>query len=235
MDIAQDLYSSGYISYPRTSSQKLPNINFRKVIEQLSKYDISAKDLLKKQALKPSEGKKTDPAHPAIYPTGIIPKLSEKNAKIYDLIVKRFLACFGDDAKRETITIYIDIESEIFITKGTRTKIAGWHELYKPYVQLEEKELPKCKNNDLFIIKEVIKHDKQTQPPKRYTPASIIKELEKRNLGTKATRASIIDSLYERNYIKNESIEATELGMQTVETLEKFAPEILDEKINKTF
>lgn len=235
LDIAQNLYTSGYISYPRTSSQKLPNINFKKILEQLSKYDRNAAELLKKQSLKPNEGKKTDPAHPAIYPTGIIPSLKERDAKIYDLIVKRFLACFGEDAKRETVTITIDISGEKFLLKGTRTKSPGWHNLYKPYVQLEETELPKCKINDIFYNNKTIKHDKETQPPKRYTPASIIKELEKRNLGTKATRAAIIDSLYERNYIKNESIEATELGIQTIETLSKYAPEIIDEKLTRHF
>lgn len=234
LDIAQDLYTSGFISYPRTSSQKLPNVNFKKILEQLSKYDTNAKELLNK-TLRPSEGKKTDPAHPAIYPTGIIPKLSDRNAKVYDLIVKRFLACFGEDAKRETSTIYIDIEAEKFLARGTRTKVHGWHKLYAQYVQLEEQEMPKCKENDIFKNNEVIKYDKHTQPPKRFTPASIIRELEKRNLGTKATRANIIESLYDRNYAKNESIEATELGMQTVETLGKFAPEILDEKLTRHF
>jgi DNA topoisomerase-1 len=234
LDIAQDLYSSGYISYPRTSSQKLPNVNFKKLLEQLSKYDKNASELLKGE-LKPTEGKKTDPAHPAIYPTGLIPKLADRNAKIYDLIVKRFLACFSDDAKRETVTIYIDIASEKFLARGTRTRYPGWHKYYAPYVQLEDKEMPKCKNNDPFKNKETIKYDKETQPPKRYTPASIIRELEKRDLGTKATRASIVDSLYDRNYVKNDSIEATELGIQTVATLGKFAPEILDTKLTRHF
>lgn len=182
LDIAQDLYSSGYISYPRTSSQKLPNVNFKKLLEQLSKYDKNANELLKGD-LKPTEGKKTDPAHPAIYPTGQIPKVTDRIAKIYDLIVKRFLACFSDDAKRETVTIYIDIESEKFLARGTRTKYPGWHKYYAPYVQLEDKEMPKCKNNDPFKNNETIKYDKETQPPKRFTPASIIRELEKRELG----------------------------------------------------
>jgi DNA topoisomerase-1 len=234
LEIAQDLYSSGYISYPRTSSQKLPNINFKKLLQQLSVYDSNAKDLLS-GTLKPAEGKKTDPAHPAIYPTGAIPKLHERQAKVYDLIVKRFIACFAPDAQRETVTIYTDIENEQFHARGTRTLIAGWHKYYAPYVKLEEQEMPKVKDNDILYNKETIKHDKQTQPPKRFTPASIIRELEKQDLGTKATRASIIDSLYTRNYVKNESIEATELGMQTVETLEKFAPEILDTKLTRHF
>jgi len=188
-----------------------------------------------KNDLRPNEGKKTDPAHPAIYPTGIMPKLRDRQEKVYDLIVKRFLACFSSDAKRETVTIFIDVEKEQFISRGTRTLIHGWHKFYAPYLNLEEQEMPLVKNNDLFINKETIKHDKETQPPKRYTPASIIRELEKQNLGTKATRASIVESLFQRNYIKNESIEATELGIQTTETLEKYCPEILDENLTRHF
>jgi DNA topoisomerase-1 len=95
--------------------------------------------------------------------------------------------------------------------------------------------MPNVKHNDLFINKQVIKHDKETQPPKRFTPASIIRELEKLDLGTKSTRSNIIESLYQRNYVKNESIEATDLGIQTVETLEKYIPEILDVKLTRHF
>ena len=64
----------------------------------------------------------------------------------------------------------------------------GWHIFYEPYVNIEEQELPKVSKNDLVNVKKIKLHAKETQPPKRYTPASIIKELERRNLGTKATR-----------------------------------------------
>ena len=238
LDIAQELYTSGFISYPRTSSQKLPKeLGLKKVLESLSKnpdYTALAKEILK-TSINPSEGKKTDPAHPAIYPTGIFPKLKDRNLKIYDLIVKRFLSCFAPDAKRETVTIHIDVETEPFLTRGTRTIFEGWHKFYAPYVHLEEQEVPTVKEKDAYIIKDVVKYDKQTQPPKRYTQASIIRELEKQDLGTKATRATIVDSLYQRNYVKNESVEATELGIQTIDTLEKYCPEILDEKLTRHF
>jgi DNA topoisomerase-1 len=183
----------------------------------------------------PTEGKKTDPAHPAIYPTGQLPHVQDRVHKIYDLIVKRFYACFGDDAKRETVTITLDIEKEKFVAKGTRTTYAGWHKYYEPYVKLEDQEMPAVKQGDKFHNKETIKHDKFTQPPRRYTQASLIRELENRNLGTKATRASIIDSLYERNYVKNDPIEATELGMETVRVLDKYCPEINDEQLTRHF
>ncbi len=243
LEIAQELYTGGFISYPRTSSQKLPKeIGYKPILEGLKKHKDFEKFALelinkekKQKGLIPSEGKKTDPAHPAIYPTGNIPHCHERPFKVYDLIVKRFFACFGEDAQRETVTINIEIEKEPFITRGTTTIHEGWHKYYHPYVKLEEQLLPAVKEKDTFINKETIKHDKETQPPRRFSPASIIKELEKQNLGTKATRAAIVDTLYQRNYVKNESIEATELGINTVATLEKFCPEILDVKLTRHF
>ena len=238
LEIAQDLYTGGFISYPRTSSQKLPKeIGYKKIMESLGKstaYTHLAEAALKTNLI-PTEGKKTDPAHPAIYPTGHMPNVKDRAHKIYDLIVKRFFACFGDDAKRETVTITIDIEKEKFIAKGTRTTYAGWHKFYEPYVKLEDQEMPAVKQGEKFHNKETIKHDKETQPPRRYTQASLIRELENRNLGTKATRAAIIESLYERNYIKNDPIEATELGMETVRVLDKYCPEINDEQLTRHF
>tara|TARA_Y100000310_G_scaffold159627_1_gene159288 strand:- start:49601 stop:51682 length:2082 start_codon:yes stop_codon:yes gene_type:complete len=240
LQIAQSLYSNSYISYPRTSSNQLPpTINYKELIENLTKqekYKKLAQTLLKNKTLKPNNGKKADPAHPAIYPTGEIPsKVSEIEQRLYDLIVRRTLASFSTPATRETVTIEIDLNKEIFITKGTRTTERGWHRIYAPYIMLEEQELPELNKGDELKIIKISMLDKETQPPKRYTPASIIKELEKRNLGTKATRASIVDALYQRDYVQERSLEVTDLGLKTVETLEKYCPEILDEKLTRHF
>ena len=233
--IAQELYINGWISYPRTSSQKLPKeIDYKKIIESLREYSKLAELLLKKN-IRPNEGKKTDPAHPAIYPTGIIPSVSGRESKVYDLIVKRFMATFADSAIRETNTIKIDCNKEIFIAKGTVTKEKGWHIFYEPYVKLEEEDLPKTEKDEEVKNPKIKMHDKETQPTKRYTPASIIKELEKKNLGTKSTRAQIVDTLFQRDYIKGTPIKATDIGIKTVETLEKYSPTILDEKLTRHF
>ena len=237
LQIAQALYTEGYISYPRTSSQKLPKeIEYVKIIEELKKQDKFLKEcseLLKKGSLKPHEGKKTDPAHPAIYPTGLRAKLAGKEGDLYELIVRRFLATFGDPAIRETMKVEIDVNGEPFVSKGTLTKVKGWHEFYGRFVMLKEEELPAVKKGETVKVKKIKLDEKETQPPKRYTPASIIKELDKQNLGTKATRAQIIDSLYQRGYIDGKSMEATELGIITVEILEKYCPEILDAEMTR--
>lgn len=239
LDIAQDLYTAGYISYPRTSSQQLPPaIGFNKIMKDLSRSPSfkPLADLVLKGKMQPHNGAKTDPAHPAIYPTGVLPKrLDDRPAKVYDLIVKRFFATFGEAATRETMTVEITAKQEPFIASGTTTVDKGWHVLYMPYVPFGEDELPPMEKNELIDVKQFTLHSKETQPPKRYTEASIIKELEKRNLGTKATRANIVETLYERNYINGKAIQATELGMHITAVLEKNVPEIVDEHLTRKF
>jgi len=239
LSIAQELYTNGIISYPRTSSQQLPAaIGFSKILKALSKqtrYKELCGKLLALKTLTPNNGKKTDPAHPAIYPTGVAKSLEGKHAKVYDLIVKRFMATFAEPAVRETITAEIHVKQEPFIAKGTRTVEKNWHNFYVPYVKLEEIELPAMNKNDSIDIIKITMHDKETQPPKRFTQSSIIKELEKRGLGTKATRADIIERLYSRHYIKGERIEATDLGIHITAILEKYVPKIVDEALTRRF
>ncbi|MBU0535738.1 MAG: topoisomerase DNA-binding C4 zinc finger domain-containing protein [Nanoarchaeota archaeon] len=149
--------------------------------------------------------------------------------------MRRFLATFGDPAVRETVTILIDVNSEKFVTKGTRTVEKGWHEFYGHFVKLEEQELPHVEKGEEIHVDKIEMLDKETQPPKRYTPASIIKELEKKGLGTKATRAAIVDALYNRGYAVDKAIKATDLGIKTCETLQKYMPEILDDNLTRHF
>lgn len=239
LELAQNLYINSYISYPRTSSSQLPeSIGYKKIMDKLSNqnnYKVLCCELLR-GSLKPNNGKKTDDAHPAIYPTGEIPKeFADKERKLYDLIVKRFLATFASAALRETVSIVIDVNGENFLAKGSHTIEENWHKFYRPYVKFDEKEI-KVNEKQELKIKELKINDKETSPPKRYTPASIIKELEKRNLGTKATRSEIIENLFERNYLtKGDSIEVTNLGLRTIGVLDKYCPEILDEQLTRDF
>jgi len=240
LSIAQELYTNSYISYPRTSSNQLSDkIGFAKILkllQQQREYIVLAGELLKKKTLTPNNGKKTDPAHPAIYCTGEVPKeLNDREKKVYDLIVKRFMATFSEPAVRETMNVNIDCNKENFIAKGTRTVEEGWFKFYRPYVRIEEQEFTVKEKQDLNV-KQLNLYDKETQPPKRYTPASIIKELEKRGLGTKATRSEIIENLFQRNYLRqNGSIEVTTLGLNTYDVLQKYVPEILDAELTRRF
>ena len=236
--VAQNLYTKAYISYPRTSSNQFPaNINLRSILQKLEKQDEYKKliqELLSRGQLKPNNGKKTDPAHPPIHPTGIEPKkLSDKDRRIYDLIIRRTLATLADPAKRESISVELDIKKEPFAANGIRTLELGWHKFYGKYAKFDEINLPDVKEGDVTKVKKINLLSKETQPPKRFTPASVIKELENRNLGTKATRSQILEALYQRNYIVGQSIQVTNLGLKMVQTLEKYCPEILDEEMTR--
>lgn len=229
LQAAQSLYLSGLISYPRTSSQKLPpSISYGEILKKLSKRYKAEKLITRK---KPIEGKKSDPAHPSIYPTGNFKSLIGNEKRIYDLIVRRFLSLFIEDAVIENKAIKVDIDKLIFTKKGVEIKKKNWLEIYP--IKIKETSLPDI-NGDVEIA-DLRTEEKQTNPPNRYSPASIISELEKRNLGTKATRASILETLYYRNYIKDQSIKATPLGISLIETLEKHSPIIIDEALTREF
>ncbi|HOW36771.1 MAG TPA: DNA topoisomerase I [Candidatus Pacearchaeota archaeon] len=229
LQIAQSLYLAGLISYPRTSSQKLPEaIGYKEILKKLSKIYHTEKLAVNS---KPVEGKKSDPAHPSIYPTGETSELSGDEAKIYDLVVKRFLALFCEDAIVDGKTISGEVEGLKFATRGSSVKKKAWMEIYP--VHLEEKDIPDM--NGTCKILDVRNEEKETQPPKRYSQASLLSELEKRNLGTKATRAAILETLYAREYVRDRNVEATPLGMSLIATLEKYSPVIIDEELTRSF
>lgn len=225
LNIAQSLYTDGIISYPRTSSQEYPKgIGYDNILKLLKKYTTLTKYVTKKE---PTKGGKTDPAHPAIYPTGETKKLKEMEKKVYDLIVKRFLSCFCEPAKIENKKIEVEVNGLKFNKRGLTIIEKNWINVYP--TSLKEEKIPTI--NGEVDIKEIRIEQKMTKPPRRFTPASLVKELEKRNLGTKATRASIVETLFTRGYTEGKSIEVTELGMRMEETLEKYAPLILDEEL----
>ncbi|MEJ2267824.1 MAG: DNA topoisomerase I, partial [Nanoarchaeota archaeon] len=229
LQIAQSLYLSGVISYPRTSSQKLPaSIGYDKILKKLAGF-YGVENLIKKK--KPIEGKKSDPAHPSIYPTGVVPNLSGEDKKIYELIVKRFLSLFCENAVKDNKKILVKVDGLIFSVSGYEIVKKAWLEIYPS--KMKENKLPDL-NGEVKIIN-VRDEEKETQPPKRYSPASILSALEKRNLGTKATRASILETLYNRGYVRGKSIEATALGISLIESLEKYSPIIIDEKLTRNF
>jgi len=230
LQVTQQLYLAGLISYPRTSSQKLPEtIGYKKILQKLEKITELTK-FAKRD--KPVEGKKSDPAHPSIYPTGEkSEKLNDEQNKVYELIVKRFISCFADDAVIENKTVKVKVEGLDFSARAVRILEKGWMNVYS--MKIEEKDILEI--NGKITVKEVRIEEKQTQPPHRYSAASLVSELSKRSLGTKSTRALIVDTLYKRGYIKDRSIQATLLGINVIGSLEKNCNIILDEKLTRNF
>ncbi|MCP8304828.1 MAG: DNA topoisomerase I [archaeon] len=242
LNLAESLYQMGAISYPRTASQKLPtSIGYEKILKALSsleKYGDLCDELLKKRRLVPREGPKKDPAHPAIYPTSEVPdlrKLAPQQKKVYDLISRRFLATFADPAVRESVRVILAIGKNKFIATGRRSISLGWAKFYSPYATFEEQVLPEIKVGQILENLKIEMLEKWTTPPNRYTQGSIIEEMEKRNLGTKATRAGILQTLYGRDYISGKSIKVTKLGETVINTLRDFCPKIISEELTRKF
>lgn len=237
--VAQRLYLDALISYPRTSSQKLPPaIGYQTILRGLSRnsaYTKLTSALLAKQLLKPFEGKKVDPAHPAIYPTGNMPErtLSSAEKNIWDLVVRRFMAAFGDHAVWQTGTVILNINGNLFELRGKKVLAEGWLRFYEPYAPLEGKPLPNVTEGQEISVKKVVLEDKFTSPPPRYNPSSLLKKMEKENIGTKATRAGIIQTLYERKYIRGDRIAVTELGFEVVDALRKHCPAIISVELTR--
>jgi DNA topoisomerase-1 len=239
--IAEKLYLQALISYPRTSSQKLPSsIGYNKIISGLSKigkYSQLVSILLSKEKLVPNEGRMTDPAHPAIYPTGVVPrqKLSGPEFKVYDLIVRRFLATFGDPAVSRHINVTIDVSGYIFRAAGMTLTYEGWMVLYKPYVRFNQHKLPKLHKGDLLRNCGIEMKEKFTQPPYRYNQASMLAKMEQEKIGTKATRAEIILTLFKRNYLAacKGGLEVTDLGFAVIDSMREFAPSIISTNMTR--
>ena len=236
--IAQNLYVEGYTSYPRTSSQKLPdNLGLPGILKDLAK-NPKYKDKIEslKEPLKPNEGKKTDEAHPAIHPTGTLPKdISADYQKIYDLITYRFISLFGEEAELESIKVELEIGEEPFTFSRQRISKEGWLALdpYQ-YKKVKNEEFPDITEGQTTKAK-VKSEEKETKPPARYNQASIIRELEKRGLGTKSTRANIVSILYTRKYVEGNKITVNKLGASIIDTLEKYSERITSEQMTREF
>ncbi|MEM4829951.1 MAG: DNA topoisomerase I, partial [Zestosphaera sp.] len=136
LNIAESLYLDQLISYPRTNSQKLPKtLNHRTILKNLSAlqtYKEYVSELLKKPSLIPVEGVKEDPAHPAIHPTGYLPRetLKDKERIIYDLIVRRYLASLSDEAQLRISTYVLKVlDLELVITSQELVR-ENWLRIY---------------------------------------------------------------------------------------------------------
>ncbi len=236
---AESLYLSALISYPRTSSQQFPgSINLKAILKELTKNDLyrtRANKLLAIAKIKPAKGKKRDPAHPPIHPTGkkAPASLGGDANNVYKLITCRFLAIFGPPTVKKSLRLDIDVNKQIFFLRGMKVLKKGWLEYYAPFGKVDEIELPDLAEGDKVNISSIMHKQSYTQPPARYNPNSLLKKMEEEELGTKATRASIIDILYSRGYIEDDSINATDLGFAVIDTLEKNSPDIISVELTR--
>ncbi|NHI83371.1 MAG: DNA topoisomerase I [Candidatus Thorarchaeota archaeon] len=238
LSIAQKLYLDALISYPRTNSQKLPlGIDLREILEELREtaYRQYAMNILSRGIPEPVQGPKDDPAHPAIYPTGKKPerRLTPSEFKVYDLVVRRFLGLFYEPSIKEFLRANLKADDHLFYLRGMKIIREGWIVVYGPYVKNNERTLPSIKEGDSFKITSIAADNRYSAPPAHYNPSSLLKLLEKKGLGTKATRASIVDSAQSRGYTLASSFELSSLGYALYETLESHVPAILSAEFTR--
>jgi len=238
MSIAQNLYEKGLITYHRTDS-------FNLSIQSLfgaKKFIIGnyGKEYWAGFPKKYKSKGRAQEAHEAIRPT--YPdkkiKLEENQMKLYDLIWKRFIACQMNQAVFDSTVA--DIEARLlkeknknytFRANGQTLKFEGFLKVYP--IKYEEKELPILKNGEILELIKLIPDQHFTQPPSRYTEATLIKTLEENGIGRPSTYAPILSVIQEKNYIeKNEQkrFQPTEIGLVVNNLLVEHFPKIIDIK-----
>jgi DNA topoisomerase I len=232
MRLAEDLYMDGYISYPRTDNTVYPaSLDTKHLVSELVAIPDfeAARGLLDQPSLEATRGKKETTDHPPIYPTQAVnPKRlearSDAHRKVYELVARRFLATFSPPMVTESTRADIRAGSEDYFVRGSVVLDPGYAAIYT-YARSADEELPKLEEGQKLELEgdpELI--SKETQPPPRISQGKLIEMMEERGLGTKATRADIIQKLYYRGYVHGNPPEPSETGVKMYEGFKTYVP-----------
>jgi DNA topoisomerase-1 len=242
MRVAQNLYEQGYITYMRTDSVHLSDQAItaaRACVEQ--KYGKQYLSPQPRQYTTKSKG--AQEAHEAIRPAGSsfrTPQdtgLGGREFAVYDLIWKRTVACQMADSRQTQVTVQIQVEDAGFRSSGKRIDFPGYLRAYvegsdDPEAALEDQEviLPTLKVGDHPKCNELEAVGHETQPPARYTEATLVKTLESEGIGRPSTYASIIGTIIDKDYAQlvNNALIPTFTAFAVTDLLEKHFPDIVD-------
>jgi DNA topoisomerase-3 len=247
LSIAQKLYESKLISYPRTGSRHISNDVFDEIPELIDSLKthprfgsyVSLMDMRNLNLRSVDDKKVTD--HHALLVTGNTPKdLSDDEQSVYEMIAGRMLEAFSKKCIKDVTTILFVCDNNVFISRGSVIKHAGWRAVFNEQEETEEDEtgnLPEMAQGEIFpLIKSEIL-EKQTKPKPLHTEASLLSAMEsagkectdeaereamkESGIGTPATRAAIIETLFARDYIRREkkSLVPTEKGLSVYEAV----------------
>ena len=236
--IAEDLYQNGLISYPRTDTNIYPpTINLKQIASQfLNHPELGAfvrREILSGK-VQSTSGKEDDKAHPPIYPTRyatksfVIKSFGDKAWKLYDFIVRHFLATLSPPAVQENQTLKIDIKGAPFVATGSRLLEEGFYEVY-PYRKPSDTPLPYLLKGDIVKVLRISVVEKKTKPPPYLSEAELLHLMKKYGIGTDATMQDHIHTNLKRKYfiIKSKRCIPTELGKNLAVILYETVPEIL--------
>jgi DNA topoisomerase I len=228
MRVAEDLYMDGFISYPRTDNTVYPpSLNTRELVQSLVRIqEFQAAAPLLERELRPTRGKKESTDHPPIHPTQALHPgaLEGPKRRVYELIVRRFLATFARPMITESTRADIEAGSESYFVRGSVVIDPGYAAIYT-YARSADEEIPKLtEGQELVLDGDAWLVDKETQPPSRIGQGKLIELMEERGLGTKATRADIIQKLYDRGYVFGNPPEPSETGIAMYKAFHEFVP-----------
>lgn len=230
MRIAEDLYMHGYISYPRTDNTIYPpSLELDGILGILARTEFGDDVgwVRRNRRASPTRGKKSSTDHPPIHPAGAATRaeLGEERWRLYELVVRRFLATLLPDARWTTRKVLFEAGGEPYTTTGSTLAEAGWRTVY-PYSAATENELPPFEVGEKLPVTAVRLEEKETQPPPRYTQSRLIQDMEELGLGTKSTRHEVIGKLVGRKYIEGNPLRPTLVGRAVIESLEDHASAI---------
>lgn len=207
MNCAEALYQKGFISYPRTETDRFDKgINLKGLIEkqvQDSRWGSYAQGLLDGDFVPPRQGKNDDKAHPPIHPvTWVSPSnLSSQEARVYEFITRRFLACCSDDAKGQATDVDLEYGEEQFTAHGLVVLARNYLDVY-PYEKWNSSVvLPKFTVGERFEPTEAMMNEGTTTAPGFLTEPELIALMDANGIGTDATMAEHIAKIKERNYV----------------------------------
>ncbi|QQQ85894.1 type I DNA topoisomerase [Peptacetobacter hiranonis] len=245
MMIAQELYEGidvkgegtvGLISYIRTDSNRISE-------EAKGKAEVFIKETLgneyykeEKKSSEKKSSKKVQDAHEAIRPTSvdrtpdsIKDSLSKDQYKLYNLIWRRFVASQMSDSEFELMNVECQIENYTFKATGSKMIFDGYTKVYNFYDR-EDRILPEISEGDDLKVNGIFPEQHFTQPPARYTEASLVKTLEELGIGRPSTYAPTIATILNREYVEKSgsSLQPTELGILVTEILEANFAKLMD-------
>ena len=237
MTIAQHLYEQGFITYMRTDATNLSNEAIAEIREYISK-EYGNNFVPKQPNIYVTKSKNAQEAHEAIRPTHFVSndvKLSGDELKLYNLIWKRTIACQMCNAEFDSVAVDISVKNAEFHCVGTTRTFDGFMKVYIEDID-DEKEnndvkLPVLNIGDNIDIKSLTPEQHFTQPPARFTEASLVKKLEELGIGRPSTYATIMSTIVDRQYVeqdKQHRFHPTISGWVLVSYLSNYFKDLVD-------
>ncbi|MEN2975443.1 MAG: DNA topoisomerase [Candidatus Caldarchaeales archaeon] len=221
LSIAEELYSEGFISYPRTDTNQWPReLDLKKIASVTIPNIVEAKDLIYREE-NPLNGSLNDGAHPPIYPVKPYPRDDTLKWIVWEYVSRRFLAnVYWPDAEILREKASIEVGSLNLRSYGTKLEKIGFYEIFQ-YFKPRSNPIPRLSKGQKLRVLEINLVEEFTKPPSRLTESDLLELMERDGIGTDATRAEYPKIIIERRYATRVSrgFKPTELGMNLIISL----------------